>query len=86
MSFKQESKSGVIRKRSPRWHFTHEGRSYSVYCPTRGDAEKAAHAHTGSIDAASTVAASGYYDYATNRIVDSQDGPMVLIDARKSGM
>ncbi len=76
----------IITKRSNRWHFMHEGRTFIVYRDTRGEAEQAAHAMTGNIDSASTVAASGYYDYASNTIVGGLDGPTVILDARKSGM
>ena len=64
---------------SRRWHMKKDGRTYIKYGPECSVREWAA--RNGYTD----VQESGYYDYATNTVQDSQDGPVSYIDLRTGG-
>jgi hypothetical protein len=69
-----------MRKKSPRFHFEHNGRTFIVYASTRTRALARARTFTG--DPLVVVRKSGFYDYATNTIKEPADGPTTLRDCR----
>ena len=69
-----------MSKKSPRFHFEHNNRTFIVYAPTRTHALVKAQDFTGNPFV--TVHESGFYDYDTNTIKEPADGPTSLQDWR----